>query len=114
MTGDRGASLVEALVGLALGALAAGVLAASLAMGTRAFSLATGVGVQTIATLDGLEQLRLEPAGETTDVVGTTPAVTRRRTRTTGRGLPDALRVDTTWTSLVGPHPFVVASECGS
>ena len=111
MTSRRGASLVEALVGMALGALAAGVLAASVLTGVRALSLATGVGAQVAAAYDGLERLRREPSGETHDVLGGLPMIARQRRRSPGRGRPDALGVESTWTSLTGAHALSVSSE---
>ena len=111
MTARRGASLVEALVGLALGALAAGVLASSVFAGVRALSLATGVGAEVTATYDAIERLRREPAGETNDSVGGGPSIARQRRRAAGRGQPDALAVESGWSGLTGPHAFAVSSE---
>jgi len=108
---DRGSSMVEALVGMALGSLAIGILAASVLVGARALLLARGVGAQVTATHDGLERLRRRPPGETNDVVGTLPALTRRCERAAGRGRPDALAVESTWTTAPTPHPFAVVSE---
>lgn len=111
MTSRRGASLIEALVGLALSALAAGVLAASVLTGVRALSLATGVGAEVTATYDGIERLRRESPGETYDSLGGSPVITRQRRRVVGRGQPDALAVESNWTGLIGPHAFAVSSE---
>ena len=110
MTPRRGASLVEALVGLALGALAVGVLASSVLTGVRALSLATGVGGEVTATYDGIERLRREAPGETHDSTGGEPPIIRERERTAGRGQPDALAVESGWTGLTGPHAFAVSS----
>jgi hypothetical protein len=111
MTARRGASLVEALVGLALGALAAGVLASSLLAGVRALSLATGVGAEVTATTDAVERLRREGPGETLDATGDSPVVTRERRRVAGRGQPDTLAVESGWSGLTGSHAFTVSSE---
>ena len=111
MTSRSGSSLVEALVGSALGALAAGVLASSVLTGVRALSLAHGVGAEVTATYDGIERLRREAPGETHDVTGSRPVVTRQRRRTAGRGQPDALAVESGWSGLTGPHAFVASSE---
>jgi hypothetical protein len=112
MTGRRGSSLVEAMVGLALGALASGVLAASVLVGVRALTLANGVGAQVAATYDGIERLRLEAPGETSDLVGAVPQIERRRQRVAGRGRPSACDVESTWTSLAGDHPFEIEAAC--
>jgi len=108
MSARRGATLVEALVGVALAALAAGVLAAGVLTGVRTFSLATGVSAQVVAVHDGLERLRASPPGSAVDTVGTTPVIDRRRTASDGRGRPDLLRVESTFG---GGHSFAVASE---
>jgi len=111
MNRDGGSSIVEALVGLALGAIAVGVLACSVLIGVRALALANGVGAQATATHDGIERLRHRPAGESSDLLPTVPVIARRCERTAGRGRPDALVVESTWTSVAGPHPFAVTSE---
>jgi hypothetical protein len=104
----RGASLVEALVAVALGAVAAGTLAASAAVGVRALSLAGGVGAQVMATHDALERLRLGGPDDTSDVVGRQPAIARRRLAIDGRGRADALAVTSTWAE---GHRLDVRSE---
>ena len=111
MSTRRGSTIVEALVGMALGGLAIGLLAASVLVGARALLLARGVGAQVVATHDGLERLRRRPPGESSDLVGTLPVMPRRCARVAGRGRPDALSVESTWTATTGPHPFVVTSE---
>lgn len=108
MTGSRGSTLLEAMVGLMLGALAIGVLAAGVLTGVRAFSLAGGVSAQVTAMHDGLERLRVSVPADPLDHVGGVPTVARRRTRASGRGRPDALRVESTW---AGTHRFTIASE---
>jgi len=112
MSDRRGSGIVEALVGMALGGLAIGLLAASVLVGARALLLARGVGAQVAATHDALERLRRRAPGETNDLVGTTPTVGRRWERVDGRGRPDTLTVESTWTAGAGEHPFAVASEC--
>jgi hypothetical protein len=107
----RGAGIVEALVGLALGALAMGVLAASVLVGVRGLALARGTGAQVTATYDGVERSRRRPPGEATDLVASTPPVARRSTRRAGRGRPDAIGVESSWTASTGAHRFVVATE---
>lgn len=111
MRSRRGSGIVEALVGMALAGLAIGALAASVLVGMRALALARGVGAQVAATHDGLERLRRRPPGETNDLVGTMPVVARRCERAAGRGRPDALTVESTWTATTTPHPFAVVSE---
>jgi hypothetical protein len=108
MNARQGATLIEALVGVALAALATGILAAAVLTGVRTFSLANGTTAQVTAVHDGLERLRASPPGSTTDTVGTTPAIERERSASDGRGRPDALRVES---SVGGAHPFAVTSE---
>jgi hypothetical protein len=111
MSGERGSSVVEALVGVALGAVAIGVLASSVLTGVRALALATGVGAQVTATHDGLERLGRRPAGATDELLSTAPVIARRCERVAGRGRPDALAVESTWTNPARVHHFRVTSE---
>ena len=106
MTESRGFGLVEALVGVALGALAVGVLASSVSIGARALVLARGTGAQIVAAHDGLERLRHHAPGTIDDVVEGHPSVTRQCVRGNGRGRVDPLAVDTIWTAGSTSHPF--------
>jgi hypothetical protein len=111
MSATRGSSVIEALVGVALGALAVGMLASSILVGVRALTLATGVGAQVTATHDGVERLRHRPFGEIDEVLPITPRLVRRCVRVAGRGRPDALVVTSTWTNHANAHRFAITSE---
>jgi len=110
MNRDGGSSIVEALVGLALGAIAVGVLACSVLIGVRALALANAwVRKQRPPTMasNGCGTGRPVRPATCCDRAGHRPTV-----RAHGRARPpDALVVESTWTSVAGPHPFAVTSE---
>jgi type II secretory pathway pseudopilin PulG len=93
--GRAGFGVVEALVALALAAVAFGALASATQVATRALRRAASRQAATAAATARLETLRAGARASGHDVLAGTPAVTRVWRHVPGRGRPDGLRVDT-------------------
>jgi len=95
MTGrPDGFGVVEAIVALALAAIAFGALATSAHVGTLALRRSSARQATASAATERLEALRAGPRHSGDDLVTGPPAITRVWTRTPGRGRPDALAVE--------------------
>jgi Tfp pilus assembly protein PilV len=109
MTGTRGTSVMEALVGAALAGLALAGLAATAQVSAQALRLARNQGMALAVATERLEALRAGPRGAGTDAVVTPDGTTFRRTWRVrdGRGAPATLDVDVAW----GTHALALGSE---
>jgi len=109
MTGTRGASVVEALVGAALAGLALAGLAATAQVSVRALTLARQGATALAVAGARMEALRAGPRADGADrVTGADGTDFTRRWRVAdGRGAPAAVTVDVGW----GAHVFTLASE---
>jgi Tfp pilus assembly protein PilV len=93
-----GASIVEALVALALAALAVGGLAATAATSVRGLVRARHDATALTVAAERLEALRAGPRGSDGDARLADGTVFARTWRTTpGRGRPDQLDVTVAW-----------------
>jgi len=96
MTPDRnGFGLVEAIVALALAAIAFGALASSAHVCTQALRRSSARQAAAAAATDRLETLRAGPRHPGSDRVAGPPATTRVWRHVPGRGRPDLLAVET-------------------
>lgn len=90
---------MEAVVAIAVTALAAGALATSATVSGRALLGARRDAVGTTLALARLERLRAGPLSDGTDAIVADDGTPfgRRWTGTPGRGLPDVLSVEAAW-----------------
>jgi Tfp pilus assembly protein PilV len=99
MSGERGSSVLEALIAAAIAGVAASALAATGADATRAVRLARQTGDALTAATDRLEALRATARGDGNDRVSArdgTPFA-RQWTVEAGRGTADRLEVEVRW-----------------
>lgn len=109
MTGTRGMSVVEALVGAALAGLALAGLAATAQVSVRALTLARRDATALAVAGARLESLRAGPRADGTDHTAGSDGTdfARRWHAADGRGAPAAVGVDVTW----GSHALGLGSE---
>jgi len=109
MTGTRGASVVEALVGAALAGVALAGLAATAQVSVRALTLAHQGAAALAVAAERMETLRAGPRADGADLVtaGDGTGFARRWRVVDGRGAPSGITVDVGW----GTHAFTLASE---
>jgi len=91
---SSGFGLVEALVALALAAIAFGALAASAHVAVQSFRRSAAHQAAGIAALDRLEALRAGARASGADTVPGPPVVSRAWRVAAGRGRPDDLTTD--------------------
>ncbi|HLK12980.1 MAG TPA: hypothetical protein VKW76_16515 [Candidatus Binatia bacterium] len=109
MTGRRGASVVEALVGAALAGLATAGLAATAAVAARTLALARDTAAAVTLAGERAEALFAGPRADGADTPAVGGTVFARRWRVTpGRGRPDEVVVDVGWPPR---HGIALATE---
>jgi len=103
---QHGFSLAEALVGLALLSLAAGMLATSVRTAAGALALARDTGAAVVAAQDALGHMQAGVRTSGNDTLAGEPRITRSWTWTSGRGRPGTAVVRAGW----GSHEIVLES----
>jgi len=109
MTGRRGSTVAEALVGLGLAAIALAGVAGVAGLATRSLRLARDMGIAVALGAERLERLRLAPGADGADTMSGADGTvfSRQWSHAGGRGRPTRLSARVTW----GRHVLDLRTE---